>query len=906
MLGNGVEDEVAVDRESATTNYGDVRIQIRETGQSSWDSTATGYDEQVVSYDTLTTQITGREDGERYEVRARTETEHVTGAWTDPVAITTEFPGAQQLVATGAGETSVDLEWEDVSDNEDGTIVGRQELIRGEWTDWREIADLPPTSGDSSTVTYTDSSVLPDTTYRYRVVPYTEHTSAASNTDEATTDDDGVRTDRVPAQGWHVVLERDDGTVIEPTIVGEPTMDRKLNDLPTCEIPVAQHERWRSDDWGGADMRVYHDGTRQPIEELRRPRDGPGQTTLIGRGGVELEERVTVDVIEREAHLVAEDVLQDATDYARHVDDPAGDTSADVLQEETDTESEWLESVGSAADQPWTVRSDGHLEALQTAGFAEAETADSDLDSGTLGASDESTYSGGEALRFEIADLDGDPAGFAVDFETEHDIPLSEIGVAARVHYTGDGNHHAFAASVDGHDLGIVGEPLNITNDGPEWDTTTNSGLSGTLDAGQHTLEVRGEESASDSVDDPGSNWDCVAWVDTRYDPGLTETVENDVITGPDEFPEVPVETGDITTVRQIVGGRLDITSGMDAAEFALSIDNGTTWPVSATDATTVEGSFSEGSDTLRARLTLSGFDADPTTSPAGRTAPQSVDSYSLFADLDDTPLLVNRSFSGPAIEIVQNVADYANAISEVTWDESAGSIAVEWTMPGQRTASVDPDLVDYSAETDYGSIHRKAVIKGTTVPASTDSVAAQHDTWVSLDHEWLAEVGETVTSSDGATTYDRGVDYELRPNAGELQALSTGSISDGETLSVEYDRHIVGTYESPEYDGTYPVLEETLPAVTTQRNAEQAALTAVRVASEPITTASVTVSGLSSDVDLVDALSVDALPVSEALEQWDVSNSPRETTVQLGSRDPVEETLSRLNQRLSAVSRKV
>lgn len=166
------------------------------------------------------------------------------------------------------------------------------------------------------------------------------------------------------------------------------------------------------------------------------------------------------------------------------------------------------------------------------------------------------------------------------------------------------------------------------------------------------------------------------------------------------------------------------------------------------------------------------------------------------------------------------------------------------------------------------------------------ESVDADLDAWIDLHEEWLAEVGETVTG-DGGTEYERTVDYELKPNADELQALSTGSISDGETLTVEYDRHIVGEYESPDYDGTHPVLEETLPAVTTQRNAEQAALVAVRIASEPITTASVTVGELPAGVDLVDAPSLDVLPSDEAFEQWSVDNSPRQTTVQLGSRVP-------------------
>ena len=76
----------------------------------------------------------------------------------------------------------------------------------------------------------------------------------------------------------------------------------------------------------------------------------------------------------------------------------------------------------------------------------------------------------------------------------------------------------------------------------------------------------------------------------------------------------------------------------------------------------------------------------------------------------------------------------------------------------------------------------------------------------------------------------ERGVDYELHPNAGEIQALSTGAITDGEQVVISYDRHIVGEYESPDYDGTYAALEETLPAVTTQRYAEHAVLTAVRL----------------------------------------------------------------------------
>ena len=69
VLGNGVEDEVAVGRGSAVSNNGSVRIQIRETGESSWGPNAVGFVEFIGAFDTLTIKFVGRLDGEKYEVQ---------------------------------------------------------------------------------------------------------------------------------------------------------------------------------------------------------------------------------------------------------------------------------------------------------------------------------------------------------------------------------------------------------------------------------------------------------------------------------------------------------------------------------------------------------------------------------------------------------------------------------------------------------------------------------------------------------------------------------------------------------------------------------------------------------------------------------------------------------------------
>lgn len=52
-----------------------------------------------------------------------------------------------------------------------------------------------------------------------------------------------------------------------------------------------------------------------------------------------------------------------------------------------------------------------------------------------------------------------------------------------------------------------------------------------------------------------------------------------------------------------------------------------------------------------------------------------------------------------------------------------------------------------------------------------------------------------TVTDSSGTTTYTNGPngDYEIATGNGSLKALSTGTISDGETLNVSYDYQATG-----------------------------------------------------------------------------------------------------------------
>lgn len=903
VLGNGVEDEIAVGRESQIHDNGSVRIQTRETGQSSWSSSATGWDEQVLDHATLTTQVTGREDGEQYEIRARSETADVTGAWTDPVSITTSFPGAQNLAVVATSATTADLEWDDVSDNEDGTLVERREQFRDGFGDWREVDDLPQTSGDSSTVQYTDIGALPDTTYQYRVTPYTEHTQATVGPVEATTADDGVSTDQVPAQGWHVIVEDTLGNTYTPAVIGQPSGGSKLNDLPRVEIPVERSERWEdSAEWERAPMRVYRDGERLPIEGVDRTRQEADRSVLVGVGGVELRERVAVDVIEEDAHLTAEGLLQD-TSYAAHVDDPAAETTADTLQQSADSEGEWDDRLASSPgpQDVYETTGTGLLQTRQTAYFAEAEDSEYSTGSEVIESSSD-RWSGGRVISFDATGLD---VYQRATFEVDHTIPKSAVAAAVRTQQPGDG-HHGFTISIDGVAVESIGADVLTTGESsPDWFESSMGGWSGDLSAGTHTLEVQFDDFSSAS--NPEVYVDALSLYDDRYSPGFSEQVTDNVLQGPDLYPSgIQAQTVDAVSVRQVVGGRLeaDVNDTTGSQALAISNDSGGTW-ITASNSSTVEGSFASGSTSIRARFTIGGYDSDPSTSPAGRTAPQAVDLYSLYADLEDTPLLANRSWDQTLLTVLQDIASYGNFIFEVVWDSSAGSIAVEWTQAGQRTASVDPSLVDYSVDTDFSSVHRRAVIYGTGVP-ETSTITAQHGTWVALDHDWLQETGEVVESAADGTTYERSVDYELKPNAGELQALSTGSIADGEELRVRYNKRIRGTFEAADYSGQYETFVDDVPAITTARNADAAALAIVQEAGDPLVTASVTVDAQPGGVSLVEAIDLEQLPVGEPLEVWSVDNSPGEVTMQLGSREEISETISRIESRLGATSRKV
>jgi len=899
VLGNGVEDEVAVDREATLSDTGTVRLQIRETGESSWDSNATGWAELTVAYDTVTTAFAAREDGEEYEVRARLEYTSKTGAWTSPVSITTQFPGAANLLATAAGETAVDLSWDDNSDNENGFDIERRKEYGSASGPWRTLAEMSP-----NTETFTDVTAQPARTYQYRILAYTDDVQAYSGTDSATTTDSGVSQDQVPTEGWYVEVDHPNAdTPLTPSLLDGVEGPNQVNQLPTASVPIPKRSFWlNSTQLEEQPMRVWHDGERLPIDTLQNVRERPDRVILEGNGGSQLKTKIEQEYVEEEAHVAADEIIT-ATGLAATVDDPTSTVTTDTRMQSGDSQSAWTDRLTTQTDAMLTKAENGFLQSRQTAWFVEAEDADTIVRTdGTLFTADD-VASNGEIVNIPDKERNGSNAYVEHTFTTEHAIPAGEVGVAARHDTYGDfstGNiAHGWTVYIDGENIGSYAN--NVDTNGFEW--VYNTGASSDLQPGEHTIRL--EMTEQGDIDPPGVNLDCLSLYDARYPPNYGNSVSNQVLSG-DLYPDgVERQTVDATTFQSVVAGELtsawDDLSGDQAVE--ISNDQGSNW-ITAANSTSVSGEFGGGSAQIRARFRLSGYDDDPSTSPAGRKTSQMVDLYDLYADLDDTPLLIDKTYDQGALSALQQIADFGDFIFALRWDSSIDGLRVEWTQPGQRVTDADVSLIDYDTAKINEQTYDRVEIKGQSRSVRDEEVTADVGTAVSLAQSDLVESSGRVAATDG-TVYEEGVDYQLKRIPGTIKALSGGSISDGETLEVDYRWSITGSYEASDAPADPKTLSRSIPSIPSERGCEQAALYLFRVVDEPRIEAEATLDGLDPTVSVVDTLTIPGLPTAgEAVELRGVSESADSPTVRLGSRKTLSEALDRVQSQLQAVSR--
>jgi len=689
------------------------------------------------------------------------------------------------------------------------------------------------------------------------------------------------------------------GNTFSVDVVGEIQVTPSANGLPRVEIPVRRNERWESGDYEDASIDVYIDGQPQPIDEIETVRFSEGQAILSGRGGLELDTRVEAEYDVKEIHKAWAALVTNNTTYTENVDTPTATTVTNELVQEADTSTDFTDLlIAPSDDQPLVVDGNNNrVETTQTLGFDEGEN----NDGGTLagGTTSGSKFSEGEAAS--VASRTDDPQ---YDFTFEHDIPGDKWDVDLRLEADGS-TSSAFDVLVDGTRIGDLGKgavPENIT-----W--ITFFGESTELTSGSHTVTID-VTSANDSV-----FIDVVTLYDNRFSYNFDNSTDSDNhLAGPETHPNATnnltrVEFNDAVVGDSVTGGRIEATSNdSKLAKVELSNDEGATFPLSDTDTDTFEGDFGNKGPALRWSVTTERFGSRTTDSPTEGFKGQTIESFDLKADLNDTPLVVDQTYDMSLDEIFDDLAQQGNFIWEVRYQRD-GTVSVEVTQPGQRTGNPDLDIVSYETTRTTANVVEELTIKGETRQISDESVTADHGTAVTLAEGDLVETSEIVTDGSG-TVYERGVDYEMTTSSsngyldGEITTKSGGNITDGESLEVDY-RYRISQSDKVSGAGNDPVSRSiTIRGLTTRRACGLVASQILDSVKDPRYEVTVTIpTSSTARVNVVEAIDPDEIPYSQDLEVLEVETQPGVAVLQLGSRSGFGETVDDIRSDIQAIS---
>jgi hypothetical protein len=700
---------------------------------------------------------------------------------------------------------------------------------------------------------------------------------------------------------WSVILTDSQGTTRDPDVLSAeqagiaPAFTPSVNALPSVTIPIKRDESFQESRWEDAAMTVTVDGDTLPIEQLEDVELRPEATILTGRGGVELRSRVQAQYDAAEVHAAAETLLSNNTSYSVDVATPPTATDAGVTAQSASTDAEWetlLPSNGPTATDPYEV-SGGDLSLLQTAFTTEAEASVTRTNASTV--SDSSIYSNGEAV--ELASV-GDFVEF--DFTTEYALPPGAPRAAVAVGKSGGiPLGHEFDILLDGYRIGGAVQGFKTLSD-LFWIRTEAQDLY--LEAGDHTLRMEVTALSEDNVP-----VDVLAPFDDRYGYTFDTTLNSDdALAGPEFYPgavNIPLSDAEVTRSVPAAEITVSVTDATNEQAIALSSDRGETYD-EATNATTHSVTFADRGATVRGRLTLSRFGSASST-PATGINGQSASEVTINADLEDMPLIVSERFDGQLSAVLSRFSETVRG--DFAWGvvrNSASDIEVEFAQTGQRTASDDPAIETYDVRKTTAEGIQRAVVKGGT-QRQEDRVRADLGTSVALTQDNLLRDSEEVVNADDGTRYERGSDYAIDYDAGDVTAQSNGTIADGDRLDVAYRFVPQGAADDGSANPRTDVLR--IPPLATDRGCRLAAERIVAAASMPQYEGSLTIPGDETGFSVVEDINPSDVPTNgETLLIRSVESAVGTTAIQLENRASAGEIVSDLRTRVESVSERV
>lgn len=796
-LGNGVEDEISVDWNDVIDN-GHYDIQYRETGATTW------LNEPEQAQSDTSHVITGLEDGEEYEVRMRTQTEHVAGAWTSPVSITTKFPGVTGLTVKSTSADSVTLEATDNADNEDGIEVWRADekdpARPTGFTSFQQVADIGPFAG-TGTFTYTDSGLDPNHDYQYYLVPYTEHSSAQTGTVTGTTAIDY-------ATEWTLELRRADGEKL--AIDGEDLIQesiryrRKPSAISSWQASIPRTPVL--EDWIDSEAYWWYNGSlvlRGPLHRHDGYEDLQGKGLLwhLKQGGTSRRFQSI------EGWKAARDYIDQETPFTAVATQPSANIiDQDKVVQDADTTSE-LQTVHSPPANVPVVSKNGTTVLATTCFTREAEDYTRRSGAGLIG---RTGFSGGGSpgAGLELNSL-GDYAEY--DITLDYAMPASAVRAAFR-HYSSSDNPE-ITVSIDG--TALYTYPAGVGPGAISFSQNNGSWSGGDLAAGTHTIRFENTASNTGTFE-----LDVVATpYDNRYTYNFDNSIDaNGYLSGPETKPSgVTFESVMHDDTYNITAATLTTTisdvSGKQSLQ--LSNDQGANWyPSDGTETNTQSIDITDfptvGTD-IKARVTLDRYGSRTDATPTQGFLGQAIDTWTLDVTTNSLGVIDDRTYTGNHFENLKSICDDAGVVFTGTMAD--GTLEIEVFATGDKTGTLtldDTDVLNHNRVLDREQYANIQTVAGQASDGSLITATARSQTEISKHGEvegpWVVEkrlssksdvenqaaqlLAQRIASRDITGHLDLLPEYGAQVTPGYQYTLDYGDFSNDDLIlhSIQYN----------------------------------------------------------------------------------------------------------------------
>jgi hypothetical protein len=434
---------------------------------------------------------------------------------------------------------------------------------------------------------------------------------------------------------------------------------------------------------------------------------------------------------------------------------------------------------------------------------------------------------------------------------------------------------------------------------------------SGDIPPGTHTIILEGTGSGDEFAADVVAPADNL----TRLYGVVPYTFDDDnggndgYLDGPGFYARQTVTFDNAPSAFNVVAGSASVTMNDTSGNQRLQIsnDNGATWfPDDGTEnnTTSVDVAYPQAGSGSRLRVTLDAWEPSgpQNATPRLNYASQELDAYELRADISQELLLIEETFDNDLASILTAIGEPA----ERSWGlrtDANGDIVVRFVQNGQFDASYAPEFSDRTREK-LGKTYDRVLVKGSNEPESNIPYTAS-TTFEALPRENILSGSETVY--DDTRNYDRGDDYEINYQTGEIRATSGGDLVVGDAYRVDFRYQARGRFESPDAPADPDELVTTVPGVTSTRLAEQVAFVLASEVDTPRYAAEVTIPDPDPRFDPTDALPPSVLGLPSGIDSLEVRGQPQLTEtglrVRFGTRPPVEATQERLSTQLGRVS---